>query len=115
MKRIRVTREETEQLGETNYTMCLFVATIIKSEKSNENFDRLNTLAGLMKVSFFFQLLLMKPLNQEHFCTSLCTGESEWPKPVFRGQARPGLEKDIILIKSLPVGIYSLLGIFQTQ
>ena len=34
--------------------MCLFVATIIKSEKSNENFDRLNTLAGLMKVSLFF-------------------------------------------------------------
>ena len=59
--------------------------------------------------------MLIKLFNQEHFCTSLCTGESEWPKPVFRGQARPGLEKDIILIKSLPLGIYSLLGIFQTQ
>ena len=72
--------DEQEKLAETNYTIALFIATLLK-EKAE--FDRVNTLAGFLK---------------EHFCSSLAIG-SEWPKPVSRGQTRPGLERDIMLVK----------------
>merc|ERR1711935_1018741 len=61
--------------------------------------DRVNTLAGFLK---------------EHFCSSLAIG-SEWPKPVSRGQTRPGLERDIMLVKALPANIYSLLDLLTSD
>ena len=96
VKRIRVSSDEKERLNEMNYTIALFIATIL-NEKPGD-FDRVNTLAGFLK---------------EHFCSSLCI--SEWPKPVSRGQTRPGLERDIILVKALPLNIYSLLDLLTTD
>jgi len=96
VKRIRITSDEQEKLAETNYTIALFIATLLK-EKAE--FDRVNTLAGFLK---------------EHFCSSLAIG-SEWPKPVSRGQTRPGLERDIMLVKALPANIYSLLDLLTSD
>ena len=45
VKRIRITQEETEKLEELNFTISLFIATIL-----NKDFDRVNTLAGFLKV-----------------------------------------------------------------
>ena len=48
VKRIRITQEETEKLEELNFTISLFIATIL-----NKDFDRVNTLAGFIKVCIF--------------------------------------------------------------
>ena len=45
VKRIRITQEETEKIEELNFTISLFIATIL-----NKDFDRVNTLAGFLKV-----------------------------------------------------------------
>ena len=68
---------------------------VVDGNVNNVDFDRLNTVAGLLK---------------ELFCPSLIHGEAEWPPPSTRGVNRPCLERDIIITKSLPSCIFSLLG-----
>ena len=80
-----------------NEMISIFITNqvIADGNINSVEFDRLNTVAGFVK---------------ELFCPSLIHGDTEWPPPTVRGLNRPCLERDIIITKSLPKCIFSLLG-----
>ena len=103
VKRIKLeTNEDRLKKENINEMIAIFITNqvITDGNMNNVEFDRLNTVAGLLK---------------ELFCPSLIYGDTDWPPPTVRGVNRPCLERDIIINKTLPKCVFSLLGLCVTR
>ena len=100
VKRMRVNENDAEKVEKINETVAVFLANQIVTDANGNSlakveFDRLNTVAGLLN---------------ELFCASLINGDTEWPPPTPRGTNRPFLQRDLMVTKALPKCVFSILG-----